>query len=117
MTEISDNVPAVLREARLIGIPEWLPWLDRFHWWVYVVTGLIALTLLLWPWGGPPMRVRCFAVIVCGGIVANALVCGGISQPAERYGSRVIFLVPMMAVVLGAFLFRVPVPKRQNPSR
>lgn len=103
MGKITSNLPTVFSQARFSKIPDWLPVLDRFHRWVYWASGLITAALLLWPWGGPPMRVRCFVVIVFGGIAANALVCGGISQPAERYGARVIFLVPMMAVFLFAF--------------
>ncbi len=40
------------------------------------------------------------------GILANALVCGGISQPATRYGARVIWLLPLAATILVLFFRR-----------
>ncbi len=104
LATMTDNVPDVLWKARLTETPDWLPLLDRLHRGVYWITGLIVAILLLWPRRGLPLPLRGFALIVFGGIVANALVCGGISQPAERYGARVIFLVPMMAAMLIAFL-------------
>lgn len=117
MATIIDTVPEALQQARLTEFPDWLPALDRWHRAVYWVSGLAVAALLLWPWGGPPLRVRAFAVIVLGGIAANALVCGGISQPAERYGARVIFLLPMMAVLLLAFTAWMPgaQPRRGRP--
>jgi hypothetical protein len=39
-------------------------------------------------------------VVLGLGILVNALVCGGISQPATRYGARVIWLLPMLATLL-----------------
>ncbi len=53
-----------------------------------------------------PGEVKALAVMVILGILANALVCGGISQPATRYGARVIWLLPMMAAILMIFAFR-----------
>jgi formate/nitrite transporter FocA (FNT family) len=59
---------------------------------------------MVMPRAGPPARIRGFVAMVLLGVLANALVCGGISQPAERYGARVIFLLPMMLVVLLAYM-------------
>ena len=41
------------------------------------------------------------AIMVLLGILANALVCGGISQPSTRYGARVIWLLPLMVTIAG----------------
>ena len=40
------------------------------------------------------------------GVLANALVCGGISQPATRYGARVIWLLPLTATIMMIFARR-----------
>lgn len=45
-------------------------------------------------------RARVFAGVVLAGIVLNALVCGGISEPAARYGARTAFLLPLVAALL-----------------
>ena len=40
---------------------------------------------------------------VIAGLVINAFVCGGINTPIDRYGSRVIWLLPLLALVDLAF--------------
>ena len=55
--------------------------------------------LLLAP-RGLPASARVFGAMVLVGVLANALVCGGISQPATRYGARVAWLLPLTAVLL-----------------
>ena len=49
--------------------------------------------------GALPGGMRLFVLMILAGLVANAVVCGGISQPATRYGSRVIWLLPWLAVL------------------
>jgi hypothetical protein len=43
-------------------------------------------------------------LVLCG-VVANAAVCGILSEPTGRYQARVIWLVPAMAVLLVELLF------------
>jgi hypothetical protein len=50
-----------------------------------------------------PAPLRGFAVMLLLGVLANAFVCGGISQPASRYGMRVIWLLPLAATILLLF--------------
>ena len=45
-----------------------------------------------------PRPVALFVGFVLLGVVVNALVCGGLSQPAARYGSRVAWLLPVVAL-------------------
>lgn len=104
MARITATVPESLYPARWTEIPSWLTTVEALHRAVYWIAGILMTLLLLQPRNGAPLAIRGFAIIVVGGVVANALVCGGISQPAERYGARVIFLLPMMAVMLAAFL-------------
>ena len=45
-------------------------------------------------------RVAVFALIVVGGVILNAALCGAVSGPWGRYQARVVWLVPMAAVLL-----------------
>ena len=66
---------------------------------------IVAAVLLFWP-NRVPGRIKGFVVMLLLGILANALVCGGISQPASRYGARVIWLLPLGATILVLFFRR-----------
>ena len=71
---------------------------------------VVALAVLvIWP-GLLGRDARIFAAIVILGILGNALICGGISQPANRYGARVIWLLPFTA----AFLTMIAVKSRRS---
>ena len=52
-------------------------------------------------------EVRIFAGFVVVGILINAFVCGAVSQPAERYGARVIWLLPFVATVMAMVAIRL----------
>jgi hypothetical protein len=45
-------------------------------------------------------RLRGFCLYVLAGVVVNALVCGIIASPYDRFQARVIWLVPFIAVAL-----------------
>lgn len=68
----------------------------------YLLTGLVLVWLVVAT--RTPKELKAFAIILVLGILVNAFVCGGISQPATRYGARIIWLVPFAATFL--FLFR-----------
>lgn len=107
---ISDLAPAILRDGRLVGQGEALAgWLDRSHQLLYSLSLLVILWLCLRPAGDPPTSLRLFALLLVAGILANALVCGGISQPSDRYGARVAFLMPLAATLLLMVRGRAPV--------
>lgn len=72
---------------------------------LYVASLIIVIVLVLLP-RRVPGEIKALAVMVILGILANALVCGGISQPATRYGARVIWLLPLMATILLVFARR-----------
>ena len=90
----------------------WLPGLTRLHEAIYAVSTLALLGLILWP-RRLPTPARVFGAMVLAGILANALVCGGISQPATRYGARVAWLLPFTAVLLGL----IAAGMRRGPHR
>ena len=53
--------------------------------------------------------------LILGGIVLNAAVCGILSAPSPRYQARVIWLIPMLAV-LGLFAIRRARTAAQAPA-
>lgn len=86
------------------------PWVDsltRVHGMLYSASLAFVLTIIVLP-GALPRGARLFALMILGGILANAAVCGGISQPSTRYGSRVIWLLPYLAVLLWALAAWAP---------
>lgn len=83
----------------------WLGMLTLWQQGFYIASLGIVLALVLLP-RRVPGEVKALAVMVILGILANALVCGGISQPATRYGARVIWLLPLMATILLIFAHR-----------
>ena len=68
----------------------------------YALALAVSLGIVLRPAGLPP-QVRALAVVALMGILANAFVCGAISQPASRYGARMIWLLPVIAAMLVMF--------------
>ncbi|WP_209509841.1 MULTISPECIES: hypothetical protein [unclassified Ruegeria] len=121
MNSIKMTIPnkAVINNAKsLSGLPEerlgvlnnvvltrdqsWLRSANFIHSAIYLVSAASVIVLLLWPERvAPPLKL--FALFILIGIAINALVCGGVSQPADRYGARVMWLLPFIA----AFLFLV----------
>jgi hypothetical protein len=88
-----------LKIGRLHGDRPWVEVLVSAETGFYVAALGFVITLLVLP-GPVPAAVRVFAVMVMLGVLANALVCGGISQPATRYGARMIWLLPFLAAFL-----------------
>lgn len=50
--------------------------------------------------GGQHRRWIGFLTFVIAGLCLNAIICGGLSGDAQRYQSRVTWLVPLMAMIL-----------------
>jgi len=95
---MTSYAPASLAEARLLGSRDWIPTINRIHAAFYIAAAAAILVMFVWPAFRPSWEVRVFVLMLVAGILANALVCGGISEPSGRYGARVIFLLPMAAV-------------------
>lgn len=103
---ISDMAPASLRDARLLGQRDRLAGLDTVHRVLYILSAVFILGVCLIPGARPPAVLRVLALTLVAGILANGLVCGGISQPSDRYGARVAFLLPLAAIWLAMSLRR-----------
>ena len=104
LARLNDENPratANLRNGRLVTMPRvWMAPLARLHEVVYGLSVLgIGWILLKTRRQRPDLWI--FTGLVAAGIVANALVCGGVSEPAYRYGARVMFLLPALAAMLG----------------
>jgi hypothetical protein len=91
--------------GRLTGDTSWLGPLTLAHQVLYLLSLAVIIALVALP-RRVPFEMKVFAIAVLLGILANALVCGGISQPSTRYGARVIWLLPALATVLAIFARR-----------
>lgn len=101
---ISAYVPDSFSQARFLDHRDWigpLTWAQRA---LYAAAALLIVALMIRPSARAPAPVRVLALMLLAGIAVNAFVCGGVSQPSDRYGARVIFLLPMAAAFL--LLFR-----------
>ncbi len=88
--------------GRISGATDWLADVTAGQRILYLLSlGVVALLWLL-P-NRVPLSVKVFAAVLVLGILANAVVCGAVSQPATRYGARVIWLLPVAAAVLALF--------------
>lgn len=100
-----------LDSTRLAQDQRWLRSVNTAHSIIYLISAGLVIGLLLWPGQiAPPFRV--FVLFLLIGIAVNALVCGGVSQPAPRYGARVMWLLPFAAT----FLLLVRRPRAQSPA-
>lgn len=107
---------AVTRNAKFLsGLPEerlvfldntllapdqrWLKPADAVHSAIYLISAVVVIGLLLWP-GQMDPSFKVFVWFLLLGIAVNAVVCGGVSQPADRYGARVMWLLPFAAAFL-----------------
>ena len=96
---VTGAISGPLSHGRLTADLSWMGDLTQGQGIVYVSSFAVVLTLLLLP-GSMSPSMRAFAVAIVLGLLANAFVCGAISQPASRYGARVIWLLPMLAALM-----------------
>ncbi|ALG89669.1 MULTISPECIES: hypothetical protein [Actibacterium] len=94
--------------GRLTQDTGWLAVVTPIQGMIYSLSFAALLVLVLWPGFATPY-LKALAIMLVLGILANAFVCGGISQPATRYGGRVIWLLPMAATLLLMFTETVSV--------
>ncbi len=68
---------------------------------IATLVALVALARRQRP-GSPPSRLVAAAVFLLVAVVVNAAVCGILSGPFARYQARIVWLVPLTAVLLVA---------------
>ncbi len=100
--------PEVFQGGRLIDDHGWVDTVDRFQGGYYVLCLVVLAGMFFWP-GRMRPEFRIFVLLVLAGILANAFVCGAVSQPADRYGARVIWLLPFITML--AWLMRPGTPR------
>jgi hypothetical protein len=60
---------------------------------------VLALPLLVWAaWRGQGLSLA-FALFLLAAMLGNALICGGLSAPHPRYGARIMWLLPVAALL------------------
>lgn len=104
-TGVSGLMSGAFDHGRLTRDIGWLAPVTTAHHALYILSLLVIVALVLLP-HRVPGEIKALAIMVLLGVLANALVCGGISQPATRYGARVIWLLPLMATILVIFARR-----------
>lgn len=117
---VSKSLPdSGLDKGHLLGDRAWLPPVETAHRVVYGLSLALIVLVLIWP-GRVAWQIKLFAVVILLGVLANAFVCGAVSQPANRYGARVIWLLPMLAGLLSLFAWprrsAVPLTQPKDPA-
>lgn len=105
--ETASGSAGILQHGRLTQATGWLAPATALQTGAYMLAFLVIIVLGLLP-HRVPGPVRLLALMLLAGILANALICGAVSQPATRYGARVSWLLPFAAVVLAMFSKRNP---------
>jgi len=71
---------------------------------IYAATLASLLAVAVWGWrhrrDGLDTPAAAFVALVLAGLLANALICGLLSTPHDRYQARVIWLLPLLAGLL-----------------
>lgn len=80
----------------------WLATADAVHGALYVISALFLAWVLITR--RLPKPVALFIWMILLGVLVNAIVTGGLSQPANRYGARVMWLLPAAAALAGMVL-------------
>ena len=66
---------------------------------VHLLVVLLALPMLGWAaWRGQGLTLS-FALFLVAAVLGNALICGGLSAPHPRYGARIMWLLPVAALL------------------
>ena len=96
---ITETQQELIRGGLLSVDRSWIEPIDVLHSSIYLISFVYIVIMLLIP-GRVSPDVKFFALFILIGIAVNAIVCGGVSQPADRYGARVMWLLPFSAAFL-----------------
>lgn len=113
MSEVPFFPDGAFSSVRLSESRGWIASVESIHKVYYVLTALGLVGLFFWP-GRLSPSLRVLVLMVLAGILANAFVCGAFSQPAHRYGSRAIWLLPYITILVA--LLSWPSSRRDHGS-
>jgi hypothetical protein len=66
---------------------------------LHLLVVLLALPVLAWAaWRGQGLALA-LALFLLAAVLGNALICGGLSGPHPRYGARIMWLLPVAALL------------------
>ncbi|WP_170359800.1 hypothetical protein [Ruegeria arenilitoris] len=99
LARLDDDEQNLIQGGLLSKDRGWIEAVDILHGTVYAASFVTIVVLLLIP-RSVSRDIKLFALFILIGIAVNALVCGGVSQPADRYGARVMWLLPFTAAFL-----------------
>lgn len=100
--DTAGNSTQILQHGWLTKATNWLAPVTAIQTGTYMLALLSIIVLGLLP-HRVPGPVRLLVLMLIAGLLANALICGAVSQPATRYGARVSWLLPLAAVILAMF--------------
>ncbi|WP_377194649.1 hypothetical protein [Ruegeria meonggei] len=99
LARLDDSQQDLIQGGLLSKDRGWIAAADILHRTIYAGSFVVIVVLLLIP-RSVSRDIKLFALFILIGIAVNALVCGGVSQPADRYGARVMWLLPFTAAFL-----------------
>jgi hypothetical protein len=70
---------------------------------VVIISAIFCVTMAYrwwWPGGRPEPLLSDLLGVIIVGVVSNAAVTGILSEPMDRYGGRVIWLLPFFVVLV-----------------
>lgn len=112
--DTASNSTQILQHGRLTRAIGWLAPATALQTGAYMLAFLSIIVLGLLP-HRVPGPIRLLVLMLLAGLLANALICGAVSQPATRYGARVSWLLPLAAVILAMFSKRNAVGRGAKP--
>jgi hypothetical protein len=68
--------------------------------WTVVASLIIIVAFLPSIWRNRPARLVGLGIVIVSTVVANALVTGTLSMVEDRLQSRVVWLIPFLAIIL-----------------
>jgi hypothetical protein len=71
--------------------------LTEIQWWTIVASLAAIVALIPFLWRRHSTRLAGLSLVVVATVVANALVTGVLSVVDDRYGARIIWLIPLLA--------------------
>jgi hypothetical protein len=83
---------------------------------VAIFSLIFVVVALSTRWRAVPAAQKLFCLVILSSLLLNALVCGGLSGPHERYQARLAWLIPLMALLVYYQIRETAKAARCSPS-